>query len=254
MQYMPRTLKNFLSIALKPVGSTMYIWGGGWNEENTGAGKDAMRIGVSPKWKEFFECQTSKYDFKNYLNLRHCGLDCSGYVGWVMYNYIKCSGIKTDNCGYVFKAGSQAERFADMGFGSFTKNTEVKDYMPGDIMSSSNHVYIVIGSCEDGSLVLLHSSPPGVQICGTCSADGSRFSSGVYLARAYMNAYYNEWYQKFGYRIRDTSYLTEYSQFRWNSNDKSIMCDPDGLLYMSTSEVLASLFDDKSTANYLKRP
>lgn len=254
MECMQKTLKNFLSAALKPVGSTMYVWGGGWNAENTGAGKDAMRIGVSPKWRQFFENQNSKYDYKNFLYQHECGLDCSGYVGWVMYNYINCAKLKSDSKGYVFKAGSQAKKFADMGFGAFTEHSEVKDFMPGDIMSSSNHVYIVIGKCNDGSLVLLHSSPPGVQICGTYSESGSKFSSAVYLARAYMNAYYNEWYEKFGYCIRDTSYLTEYSQFRWDFGNPNIMCDPEGLLYMSPSEVLSVLFDENFIKNYLKRP
>ena len=30
------TIKNFLTTALAPVGSTMYIWGGGWNKADTG--------------------------------------------------------------------------------------------------------------------------------------------------------------------------------------------------------------------------
>lgn len=34
-----KTLQNFLTIAIQPVGQTMYVWGGGWNEEDTGAGK-----------------------------------------------------------------------------------------------------------------------------------------------------------------------------------------------------------------------
>ncbi len=243
MECVQKTLKNFLSAALMPVGSTMYVWGGGWNETNTGAGKDAMTVGVSPKWQEFFRCQTSKYDFKNYLYYRECGLDCSGYVGWVMYNYLTSVNIQCSSGGYVFKAGTQAKMFADMGLGSFTKNTDVKDFLPGDIMSSSNHVYIVIGRCADGSVVLLHSSPPGVQLCGTYSESGDKFSDAVYLSRSYMNAYYNEWYEKFGYCMRDTSYLTEYSQFRWDFNNFDLISDPDGLLYMSPAEVLSVLFN-----------
>lgn len=42
-----KTLQNFLTIAMQPVDQTMYVWGGGWNEEDTGAGQDARRIGVS---------------------------------------------------------------------------------------------------------------------------------------------------------------------------------------------------------------
>ena len=29
---------------MEPVGSTMYIWGGGWNSEDNGAGEDAKII------------------------------------------------------------------------------------------------------------------------------------------------------------------------------------------------------------------
>lgn len=44
------TLENLLKTALLPIGNTMYIYGGGWNEEDTGAGIEAMTIGVSHKW------------------------------------------------------------------------------------------------------------------------------------------------------------------------------------------------------------
>ncbi|MFR8999502.1 MAG: hypothetical protein ACLVIY_02750 [Anaerobutyricum soehngenii] len=38
-------------------------------------------------------------------------------------------------------------------------------------MSSSTHVYIVVGSCQDGSVVLVHSSPAGVRLSGTPDTD-----------------------------------------------------------------------------------
>ena len=33
-----KTLENLLKTALLPIGKTMYIYGGGWNEKDTGAG------------------------------------------------------------------------------------------------------------------------------------------------------------------------------------------------------------------------
>lgn len=48
------TLKTLLLTALEPVGSTMYVWGGGWNKADTGAGIEAVSIGVTSKWKAFF--------------------------------------------------------------------------------------------------------------------------------------------------------------------------------------------------------
>ena len=45
------TILHLLETAIEPVGSTMYIWGGGH------AGKEQTMIGVSPKWKKFFKKQ-----------------------------------------------------------------------------------------------------------------------------------------------------------------------------------------------------
>ena len=55
-----RTLKNFLKTALMPVGKTMYVWGGGWNKEDTGAGIEAVSIGLSPNWEKFTRKQAIK--------------------------------------------------------------------------------------------------------------------------------------------------------------------------------------------------
>lgn len=52
------SLDRLLKNAMLPIGQTMYIWGGGWNEEDTGAGVEAVSIGVSPRWKEFADKQS----------------------------------------------------------------------------------------------------------------------------------------------------------------------------------------------------
>ena len=57
-----RSIANLLITALQPVGNTMYIWGGGWNEEDTAAGVEAVTIGVSPRWAEFAKQQNDAYD------------------------------------------------------------------------------------------------------------------------------------------------------------------------------------------------
>ena len=59
------SLEHFLEIAMEPVGQTMYVWGGGWNEEDTGAGVEAVTIGVSDQWASFFEEQDASYDYQN---------------------------------------------------------------------------------------------------------------------------------------------------------------------------------------------
>lgn len=40
------TTTDFLKNALKPVGQTLYIYGGGWNEAQTGSGTEALTLGL----------------------------------------------------------------------------------------------------------------------------------------------------------------------------------------------------------------
>ena len=60
------TIKNFLTTAITPVGSTMYIWGGGWNKEDTGAGKDGVLIGLNPNWRNFCGKQKASYNYRRH--------------------------------------------------------------------------------------------------------------------------------------------------------------------------------------------
>lgn len=232
------TLKKLLQTALKPVGSTMYVWGGGWNKADTGAGKTARTIGVSPKWKTFFKKQTSSYDYNTTKYQIENGLDCSGYIGWSIYNILN---TKSGNEGYVMKASDMASNFASRGWGTYTYKTGVNDYRAGDIMSMPGHVWMVLGQCKDGSVVLLHSSPPGVQISGTATRNGNRNSQAVALAKKYMKKYYPAWYKKYPDCSKGSSYLTQSSRMRWDLSGKSIMSDPDGYRKMSAEQILRDL-------------
>lgn len=238
------TIKNFLKTALAPVGSTMYVWGGGWNKADTGAGKDARTIGLSPAWRDFASGKTSSYDYKNYRYQIHKGLDCSGYVGWCVYNVLN---TKNNEKGYVSSASGQAKKFSGLGFGSYRKADQITDYRAGDIMSSTcsccGHVWIAVGQCADGSVVLLHSSPSGVQLNGTVTPKGSKNSQAVRLAAKYMKKYYRSWYQRFPKMDRGISYLTHYGQMRWKTAGKNaVLSDPDGLRNMRAERVLEELF------------
>lgn len=233
------TLKKLLQTALKPVGSTMYVWGGGWNEADTGAGKTARTIGVSSKWKAFFKKQTSSYNYNTTKYQIENGLDCSGYIGWSIYNILN---TRSGNEGYVMKASNMASNFASRGWGTYTYKTGVKDYRAGDIMSMPGHVWMVLGQCKDGSVVLLHSSPPGVQISGTATRSGNRNSQAIALAKKYMKKYYPEWYKKYPDSSKGSSYLTQSSRMRWDLSGKSIMSDPDGYRKMSAEQILQDLF------------
>lgn len=237
------TLKKLLQTGLKPVGSTMYVWGGGWNKADTGAGTEARTMGVSSKWKKFFKKQTASYDYRTTKYQISNGLDCSGYIGWCIYNVMN---TKSGNPGYVMYAEKMAKEFASWGWGKYISRNRVKDYRAGDIMSSScsdcGHVWMVVGQCSDGSVVLLHSSPPGVQLCGTPSKKGTANSKAVKLAASYMKKYYPEWYKKYPNCARGSSYLSHYSQMRWSLSSSSVMADPDGYRNMSAEQILKDLF------------
>ena len=44
-----------------------------------------MTKGLSPQWEAFYNKNDSNYDFETTRYQIHDGLDCTGYVGWVMY-------------------------------------------------------------------------------------------------------------------------------------------------------------------------
>ena len=234
------TLKEFLQIALQPVGSTMYVFGGGWDVSDKGANIDARTIGVSPQWKKFFNRQTSSYNYQTTRYQTRNGLDCSGFVGWTIYNAFN---TKSGNSGYVYLAQTMTRVFSGKGWGSYKAAGAVRDYRPGDIMSTSaGHVYIVLGSCSDGSVVFVHSSPCGVQINGTYTPSGRKDSKAVKLAEKYLKKYYPKWYKKFPKCSRDTSYLTQYSQMRWYLTGNCMMSDPDGYAKKNAEQILKDLF------------
>lgn len=238
------TIKNFLQTAIAPIGSTMYVWGGGWNKEDTGAGPGATRIGLSTAWRKFAGKQTASYNYKNYRYQINNGLDCSGFVGWSVYNVLNTT---KNQKGYVYSSKKQAKKFANFGFGSYRTEKKVRDYKAGDIMSSTcsdcGHVWISLGQCEDGSVVLVHASPSGVQISGTVTAKGKKNSQAYKLAKKYMEKYYPAWTKKYPTLCKNSSYLTHYSQMRWTTKGKDvILSDPDGYQNMSAKEVLGDLF------------
>lgn len=233
------TLKELLETGLKPIGSTMYVWGGGWNKADTGAGIEACTIGVNKNWKSFFKKQTSKYNYKNTKYQIHNGLDCSGYIGWCIYNIRNTVNGKT---GYVMKASKMASNFASRGWGIYKKKDKVSDYRAGDIMSSGTHVWMVVGPCSDGSVVLMHSSPPGVRLAGTPTKSGSTNSKAIKLAKYYMKKYYPAWYQKYPNCATSRSYLTDYAQMRWTISDLAVMKDPENYRQKNAEEILRDLF------------
>ena len=212
------TLTTFLKTAMEPVGQTMYVWGGGWNEEDTGSGEETRTIGISSRWNTFFQQQDSTYNVANTQYQIHDGLDCSGYVGWVLYNVFETENGKD---GYVNFSGKMIDDCVNRGWGKKISRGNIQNYHCGDIMANENHIFIVLGQCEDGSLLLVHSCPPGVRICGTPTKEGSLQSQAIQIATRIMEEKYPDWYAKYSQCYVDYSYLTDYDQFCWNDTLKN---------------------------------
>lgn len=232
------TIKGLLQNAMVPVGSTMYVYGGGWD-------KDATRKGPSPQWRKFYEKQNSSYDYNTTRYQSENGLDCSGFVGWSVYNALnKVSG--KSSC--TVTSTAMVSNYASRGWGSKIDRSKVKDYRAGDVMGSTcgchNHVYLVIGQCADGSVVFVHSSPKGVQINGTTTPSGSYSSKAISLANSYMKKYFPEWNKKFGNSSGPQYYLSHFSQMRWDISGNKVMRDPEGYTKKSAEQVLKDLFEE----------
>ena len=121
---------------------------------------------------------------------------------------------------------------------------------PGDIMSMNGHVWISLGTCADGSVVILHSTPSkshtgqpggGVQI----SAVGADESCEAYrIAERYMTEHYPQWSARYPVTLCDPArYFTfegeNAGRFTWSADG---LTDPDHLQDMTPEEVLTFLF------------
>jgi cell wall-associated NlpC family hydrolase len=235
-----RTIKNLLKTALMPAGETLYVLGGGWNVQDDGGGVPSTTIGQYPAWRKFYESHDKTYSPNDHKHETENGLDCSGFVGWTVYNVMN---TKSGSKSFVTHAENMARNFANMGFGTYKDKTKVADYKPGDIMSSETkgHVFISVGKCLDGSIIFMHSSSNGVQINGSVDPNGNQNSEAVELATKYMSKYATDWNKKFPNYVKDGFYLTEYNQMRWNS---ATLSDPDGYNSMAPKEILADLFNE----------
>lgn len=214
-----RTIDNLIKAAFEPVGKVMYIYGGGWNEADTCGGIETMTLGLSPKWLDFSAKQNSSYNYKDYdykkdISVIHYGLDCSAYVGWVIYN------VFNDGRNYVTNSYKMGQLLSSLDYGFVIDKNNIKEIKKGDIMFSNcndcKHIYIALKSYSDGSVLLLHSSPPGVQLSGTYTPNGNKNSQAIDFATKYMKKYYPSWYNRFPHNGRDERYLSHYDCFRWS--------------------------------------
>jgi len=235
------TVKELLKAAMLPIGSTLYVYGGAWNDADTGAGVEAMSFGVSPQWKKFYDSKDGSYNFDKFRFLVHEGIDCTGLVGFSCFQVF---GNSYTDTGYVFPSGRMAENYEKLFGGEIIEPSKITSYRPADVMTKNGHVYFAIGKCTDGSVLLVHSSPPAPSFCGTVTPDGREDSEAVRLANEFMNKYYPEMMTRYPEMcIRKEEYLTEYSQYRW---DRSVLKDPDGFDNMTPREILEVLFNERA--------
>lgn len=274
-----RTLKNYLQTAMNPVGTALYVYGGSWDWQDVNSSNQALTIGLPQSWIDFFQQQDANYTYMNDDDPAHsyyphnswnqyyyAGVDCSAYIGWTVYNVMHTESTTNDlSDGYVMSAVKMAKTFADKGWGTWTR--DIKSFKPGGIFSMSGHVWTVLGVCDDGSIVFLHSTPSdskagqgggGVQLSAlNPNSDNDKNCEAYKLVTKYMTKYYPEWSTRYDAVLRSyDSYATpasgsEYSKtwsgnFSWNL-DGTGLTDPDGYADMSAAEILADLFGDAET-------
>ena len=263
-----KTVKNLLATAMEPIGTVLYIYGGGWNWQDKAGACDVQGFGIKDSWLKFFASQDASYNFKyvpgtgnkeidratsrypfGYLDEYHyAGLDCSGYVAWVLDNVMP----RQDGKQWVMDSTKFANALAEQGLGTVTK--DVKAFKPGAIISIKGHIYICLGVCTDGSIVILHSTPSeslrgerggGVQISAINPRDTGPDCEAYRLAASYMKRYFPKWSERYRAIVKDYKPYTNFTRaeetgiFLWASD---AMPDPDGYEKMSAGEILKDLF------------
>ena len=148
------TLKNFLATAMEPVGTALYVYGGTWDWQDVNSSNQAMTIGLSQSWIDFFQSQDANYTYKynadhsesyypheQWNQYYYAGIDCSAFVGWSVYNVMNTeNSTVADSNGYVMSATKQAKNFAQtQGWGTWEQKAPFKpeDFKTGDMLVSS---------------------------------------------------------------------------------------------------------------------
>lgn len=234
-----KTIKNYLLGALQPVGQALYVWGGGWT--------DATRKGVSPTWKQWYDSQSSSYNYNYYRDLsastRAKGLDCSGFVGWAAYQVMQSkSGVGS---GYTVVSGEVGSSYRARGWGYIVTQASLASagykLCAGDVGYNDGHTWIVVGQCADKSVVIVHSTPnAGCQIAGTPTPSGNYSSQAIVLAKKYMSKYAG--YTKYAYHTSSGNYVKNGNYLRWN---RATLLDPDGYMNKTADQILADLFSGR---------
>ncbi|GHV28827.1 hypothetical protein FACS189481_0280 [Clostridia bacterium] len=279
------TIKNLLLAALQPAAptpntGTLYSWSGGWDVTDTKAGPGATSITPLPEWKEHWEKNGPEYcynveehspEYRDFTEAENpgkwaseneqfekqirAGLDCSGCVGRAIG---MCLPPDRRETGFVFSSRKIASMCAKEGWGTLNEGT-INECKAGDIVSMPNkrHCYICIGRCKDGSVLFVHSSPPGVHLCGTMVPGAkSGNSEATVLAAKYTKKYFPAYYERYPLESMGTQtwhgerplyarsaadYLEDTNRMCWDVSGSKLMSDPDHLTEKTPEEVLQTL-------------
>ena len=273
-----RTLKNFLLTAFQPVGTTLYVFGGAWDFQDIGSSYEARTIGISENWIKFFDDHDSNYTYKDtnhsksyypfegFNEYYYAGLDCSGFVGWTLYNTIYKDSLKEK--GYVMSAKLISKYLSTLNYGTWKHTVEgftnfsqdyllfAKELKVGDIISTDGHVMIVLGKCSDNSFIILHSTPSnslngqpggGVQITAVNpNESGSKNCEAYNLCKEYMQKYFKKWCKKYEAYVIETSKVFNFINentgiFHWDLQN-GVINDPENYTMKNAKEILSDLF------------
>ena len=279
-----KTIKNYIGTALSAVGSSLYIFGGTWNWQSNDNSLLSSHIGIPQSWIDFFNIHDASYSYKEYVyknksvinkklsyypfnkinTYYYAGVDCSAFMGWVLYNILHTksnlqhkttiSSLITSD--YLSKGWGKTLTAYEL---KKPKNYKNSQYKVGDIVSTKGHCWICLGTCNDGSIIFVHSSPGKESRLGELyrgsgpqiSAIGNNDQCDAYkLADYYMKKYYPKWYKR--YKIYLVSYedYTNFANsqnalFRWDTSG-SFMSDPENYQNKKPEEILKDIFNENN--------
>ena len=277
-----KTLKNFISTAFQPLGTTLYVFGGGWDYQDIGTSFPGRSIGISKDWVKFFDEQTSNYTYKDserknetyypfngFNEYYYAGLDCSGFVGWSIYNTLNKESLAGP--GFVMSATKIANNMDQLQYGKWIHKVKgwsednpdyklwANEIRVGDILSTGGHVMIVLSKCDDGSFIIIHSTPSnsktgypggGVQMSAVNPNDDlSNDCEAFYLCQEYTQKFYKKWSERYNVKMVSVTTAFDFDDkhpesglFHWNINGR--ITDPDNYSEKTAKEILRDLFSE----------
>lgn len=191
-----RTVLNLLRTAMQPMGTTLYIYGGGWNEQDTGADVAAVRRSPLRRGALSFSRKTPPTTTAAFSTPGFAAADSTARDTSAGRSAPRCTANPKTR---VTSAPRPKWRACSAARGLGTLLRSPTDFLPGDVFSMSGHVWLCVGACRDGSLVIAHSSPTpdrtgtgrggGVQLSAIPACDSRPRCEAFDLARHYMRRF-----------------------------------------------------------------